>query len=269
MTANTFTRNMKPIARAGLTAKGIVYVLLGALAFMAAFGISGKSSRNTSKSGVFDFIYEQPAGAGLLWGVVFGLVCYLIWRMIQAFADTEHKGVSVKGAFVRGRYLFSGLIYGALAVKAFKMLVFNKRESGDSSQEAAQELLSKPMGQWLVGIVAVILLGVGIYQIFYGLSEKYRKHVNKFVPTKAKPILLSAGKIGYIARGVVWLLFSYLFFRAAFNANSSEAGDTPKAFSLLSHGEYGPYLLALVGIGLVFYGVFNFIRARYEELGAR
>lgn len=258
---------MKPIARAGLTAKGIVYVLLGALAFMAAFGINGKSSRNTSKSGVFDFIYDQPAGTILLWVVVLGLVCYFIWRIIQAFADTGNEGKDMKGFLVRGRYLFSGLVYGSLAVQAFNMLVFRKKGSGNRSQEATQELLSKPLGQWLVGLVAVIFLAVGIYQIYYGLSEKYRKHVNKSVPAKAKPIFLSAGKIGYVARGIVWLLFSYLFFQAALSSNSSETGDTPKAFSLLSHSDYGTYLLAVIGIGLIFYGLFNFVRARYEEFG--
>jgi uncharacterized membrane protein YiaA len=258
---------MKPIAKAGLTAKGVVYVLLGTLAFMGAFGISGKSSQNTSKAGVFDFIYSQPGGTVLLWVVVLGLVCYFIWRLIQAFADTERKGENMKGILVRGRYFFSGLVYGSLAVKAFNMLVFHKKDSGDSSQDAARELLSKPMGQWLVGIVAVVLLVVGIYQIYYGLSEKYRKHVNKFVPADAKRVLLTAGKVGYVARGVVWLLFSYLFFQAAFSANSSDAGNTPKAFGLLSHSDYGPYFLAVVGIGLICYGSFNFIRARFEELG--
>lgn len=267
MRTNIITRNMTPIARAGLTAKGVVYVLLGALAFMAAFGINGKSSKNTSKTGVFDFIYDQPAGTALLWIVIAGLVCYLVWRLIQAFADSEKKGDDPKGLLVRGRYLFSGLVYGSLAFSAFKMVVYRKKDSGDRSQEAAQGLLSQPMGQWLVGLAAVILLGVGLYQIYYGLSEKYRKHVNKHVPAAAKGTLLGAGKLGYIARGVVWLLFSYLFFQAAISANSAEAGDTSKAFSMLSHNTYGPYFLALIGIGLILYGMFNFIRARYEEFG--
>lgn len=267
MRTNIITRNMKPIARAGLTAKGIVYVLLGALAVMAAFGISGKSAKNTSKSGVFDFIHDQPAGVLLLWIIIAGLVCYVIWRMIQAFSDSEKKGDDPKGLAVRGRYLFSGLVYASVAFSAFKMAAYHKKDSGDRSQEAVQEMLSQPLGQWLVGFSAAILLAVGIYQIYYGLSEKYRKHVNKHVPAAAKGYLLTAGKLGYIARGVVWLLFSYLFIQAALSANSKEAGDTSKAFGMLTQNSYGPYLLVAIGIGLILYGVFNFIRARYEEFG--
>lgn len=269
MRANIITRNMKPIARAGLTAKGVVYVLLGALSFMAAFGINGKSSQNTSKSGVFDFIHDQPGGILLLWIIIAGLFCYVVWRMIQAFSDSEHKGDDTKGLAVRGRYLFSGLVYGSVAYSAIKMAVYHKKDNGDRSQEAAQEMLSQPMGQWLVGLAAVILLAVGIYQIYYGLSEKYKKHVNKHVPSAAKSYLLTAGKLGYIARGIVWLLFSYLFLQAALSSNSKEAGDTSKAFGMLSNNDYGPYFLAIIGIGLILYGIFNFIRARYEEFGKK
>lgn len=267
MTAKTLIPDIEKFARIGLTAKGIVYVLIGVLAFMASFGINSKSSKDTSKAGVFDFIYDQPAGNFLLWGVTVGLVCYVIWRFIQAFNDSEKKGKDAKGFAIRARYLFSGLVYGSLAFQAVNMLLFHKKDSGSSSRQMTQELLSKPMGQWLVGIVAVVFLVVGIYQIWYGFSEKYRSHVNKVVPAKSKPVLLSSGKIGYISRGVVWLLLSYIFLLAALSSDSSEAGETSKAFSMLNDTSYGSYLLALIGLGLICYGIFNFMRARYETFG--
>lgn len=268
MTPKTLIPDLDKIARIGLTAKGIVYVLLGVLAFMASFGIDSKSSEDTTKTGVFDFIYEQPAGTIILWGVTAGLVCYVIWRFIQAFADSDDKGKNAKGFAIRGRYLFSGLVYGSLAIESVRMLLFRKKDTGDNSREMTQELLSKPMGQWLVGIVALLFLAVGLYQIWYSLSEKYRSHVNKSVTAVYKPILMSSGKIGYIARGVVWLLLSYIFLQAALTANPSEAGNTSKAFSMLIQSSYGPYLLAIIGFGLACYGIFNFIRARYEVFGS-
>lgn len=267
MTAKALIPDIEKFARIGLTAKGVVYVLIGVLAFMASFGINSKSSKDTTKAGVFDFIYDQPAGTFLLWGVTVGLVCYVIWRFIQAFNDSENKGKDAKGVAIRARYLFSGLVYGSLAFQAAKMVLFHKKDSGGGNQEMTQELLSKPMGQWLVGIVAVVLLVVGVYQIWYGFSEKFRSHVNKAVPAKSKPILLSAGKIGYISRGVVWVLLAYIFLQAALSSDASEAGDTSKAFSMLNDSSYGSYLLALIGLGLICYGIFNFIRARYETFG--
>jgi len=259
------TSHIKPIAQAGLTAKGIVYCLLGIFAFMAAFNISGQSTANTNKEGVFGFIQKQTGGQIMLAVVALGLLCYCLWRGIQAFGDTEEKGSDSKGIASRGRYLFSGLIYASLAAYAMKMLFSDKGSGKSNSQDRVQELLNKPFGEWLPGLVAAIIIGVGIYQIYYGVSEKYRKHVDKANNSANKEILLTAGKIGYVARGIVWLVIGWLFIKAAGNSNSDQQGDTSKAFGFLAEASYGSYILAAVGFGLICYGVFNFIRVRYES----
>lgn len=265
LAANTLTSHQKPIAQAGLVAKGIVYCLLGLLAFMAAFNINGQSANKADTAGVFDFINKQTGGQVMLGIIALGLLSYSVWRGIQTFGDTEHKGNDTKGLASRARYLVSGLVYGSIAIYAVNILFSNASSSGDDKQNIAKELLSKPFGQWLVGIAAAILLGVGIYQIYYGLSEKYRKHANRVGRSSNKKLLLMAGKVGYVARGIVWLLIAWLFLKAAIHSNSSEAGDTSKAFSFLNNVSYGSYLLGAVGIGLICYGTFNFIRAKYES----
>lgn len=78
-------------------------------------------------------------------------------------------------------------------------------------------------------------------------------------------LLLVSGKIGYVVRGIVWLLLSYLMIRAAIHSNAGEAGDTGKAFSLVENNTMGSYFLAAIAIGLILYGLFTFIRARYEK----
>jgi hypothetical protein len=265
----TATSHLKPIAQAGLVAKGLVYSLFGILTFMAAFNINGQSADDTSKDGVFEFVYRQTGGQILLGVIALGLICYCIWRFIQTFADTEHKGKDAKGLGKRARYFFSGLVYAALAFSVIRMLLTHAKKSGDEKQDMAKELLSQPMGQWLLGIAALIIVGVGIYQLYYGLSEKYKKHVDKVIHDNNKrKVLLGAGKIGYIARGVVWLLIAWLLLKAAWDVNSKEAGDTSKAFDYLQDWPLGPYLLAAVGFGLICYGVFSFIRAGYEDLGS-
>jgi hypothetical protein len=77
--------------------------------------------------------------------------------------------------------------------------------------------------------------------------------------------LLIAGKTGYVARGIVWMIIGWMFMQAALHSDSSEAGDTSKAFSFLESAAYGSYLLGAVGLGLISSGVFNFIRARHEK----
>jgi hypothetical protein len=265
VSASTVTSTTKPIAQAGLFAKGVVYCLLGLLAFMAAFHLGGQSVKKADTAGVFDFVYQQAGGQIMLAVIAAGLFCYCIWRAIQAFGDSDHKGNDSKGLAARGRYLASGLVYASLAVYAVSMLFSGSPDRGDPKQGFADQLLSRPFGQYLVAIAAAVLLGIGIYQIYYGLSEKYRKHVYRAGSGNYKDLLLTAGKVGYVARGAVWLLIAWLFFKASLNTNSAEAGDTGKAFGFLQEVTYGPYLVAAIGLGLICYGTFNFVRARYES----
>jgi uncharacterized membrane protein YidH (DUF202 family) len=242
----------------------MVYLILGALAFMAAFEIGGHTNSEASKNGVFGFVKQSTGGVLLLSLLAAGLTCYSIWRWIQAFSSLKKSEQSDK---LKGlRYLLSGLIYMALAFTAAQMIFQNSSSSGDQNQHWSEEILKKPFGQWLLGIGALILAGIGFYQIWYGLSGKYKKHVKQqSVQSSFASVLLKSGKIGYAARGFVWLLISWMMIQAAFHANASEAGNTSKAFDFLESSSMGSYLLGALGLGLIAYGVFNFIRARFEK----
>jgi len=259
---------VKNFAKVGLTAKGIVYCLVGILAFMAAFELGGKSTQDAGKKGVFQFILQQPFGKILLAVVALGLLCYAVWRLIEAVKDTEDKGNETKGILVRLRYAFSGLVYGALAFYAAKLVLGSGGSSsggGGSRETLARELLQQPFGQWLVGIVAAGTIIAGLYQIYQGLSDKYKKKVQKSgIGHDKEALMIRAGKIGYVARGVVWIVIGYLFLKAALQANANQAGGSDSAFQWLEDSSYGSYLLGAVALGLICYGVFMFMRAKYQ-----
>lgn len=260
---------VKRFAKLGLAAKGIVYCLVGMLAFMAAFEIGGRSERNLNKQGVFRFILDQPFGRVLLALVAVGLVCYTLWRLTQAFLDTEHKGTDAKGIGRRVVYAFSGLVYGSLAYYSFQMILGKQGDQGGdrSSQTLVREILQKPFGQWLVGLIGLAIIGIGLYQIYRALSGKYLKNVQtSSIKTELKETIIRFGKIGYVARGVVWGLIGYLFIKAALRANANEAGGSNTAFAFLEEASYGSFLLGAVALGLIGYGIFMFVRARYEVI---
>lgn len=257
---------IKPVAKIGLAAKGTVYCLVGLLAFMSAFGIGGQTSEKTDKEDVFKLIMEQPAGRVILAIVALGLLAYAVWRFVQTFLDTEDKGSKIKGIANRLSYFASGLTYLLLSILSVKLLLSKNSGGGDSQKEMVQNILDQPAGQWLLGIVAAIMAGVGIYQLWYGHSEKYKKHVDlQGLNSDASSSLIRAGKIGYIARGIVWLIVAFLFLKAALHQKASEAGDTSSAFAFVEKSSFGNYLLALLALGLICYGVLNFVRAAFEK----
>lgn len=253
----------KYTAKAGLTAKGLVYCLLGLLAFMAGFNINGQSAVDADKQGVFDFVYRQAGGKVILCVIALGLICYCIWRVIQLFSKTE--GDKKKQAAKKVRYVFTAVTYGFLAYSIIKQVYSSDNGSGNSREGMVAQVLSLSYGQWLVGSAALVFAIVGVYQLYYGLSEKYKKHVDETAIDDNKKALLTSGKIGYTSRGIVWLVIAWLFIKAAVNSSSESAGSTSKALSFLQDAPYGSYLLGAVAIGLICYGTFNFIRARYEN----
>jgi hypothetical protein len=251
---------LNPIARIGLVAKGIIYLVLGCLAFMAAFEIGGQEDTAANRKGVFHAIKEAPGGLWLLILLSAGLICYSVWRGIEALSKNNQLKWSK-----RLRYLFSGLTYLSVAYTAIRIIGHTSGESGDANQHLATRLMQTMYGQWLLGLLALVMAGTGIYQLWYGLSEKYKKHVQQLGQRAATSMLLYSGKIGYVARGVVWLLIAYLLLQAALHANANEAGDSGKAFLFIENTRFGSYLLGIIGIGLMAYGFFSFIRARYES----
>jgi hypothetical protein len=253
------------LAPTGLISKGVVYVIFGAITFMAAFEIGGKSDEEANRKGVFSFVREAPAGKYILGALTLGLLCYSCWRMIEAFRKQKAKE---NNKAKRVRYFFSSLTYASVAFTAVKIMVKGMQHSSDQKQELSSRVLQQPFGQWLLAAGALILTGTGLYQMWYGLSEKYKKHAGSVSNQKINgKLLLISGKLGYVARGIVWLLLSYLMMKAAFHSNAGEAGDTGKAFTLVENNSMGSYFLAAIGMGLILYGIFTLIRARYENFG--
>ncbi|RDV13662.1 DUF1206 domain-containing protein [Pontibacter diazotrophicus] len=252
---------VKHVAQVGLTAKGIVYCLLGILALVTALEL-GRDTREISRKEVFLFIEELFLGRALLLIVAVGLACYCVWRLLQALTDTEGKGADIKGLIYRARYGASGAFYGILTFVAAKLAVSSGSDSEGIRQSFIAEVLQKPLGQWLVLFGAALIGLGGVYFIYEGISERYRKKIKEAgLGHKAEETMIKTGKIGYVSRGTVWGIFSYLLLRATLNAKS---GGAESAFHFLESAAHGAYLLGAVALGLICYSLFVFIEARFR-----
>lgn len=250
-------------ARFGLVSKGIVYFLMGTLSVLAAFGLSKEKG---DKAEAFQFIYDQPFGRVILSAIALGLFGYVMLRMFQAFKDTENKGKDLKGIMDRVGYAMSAFLYLAIAAYAVKLVFRGATGGGDSESRkfVVSKVLEYSGGEYLVGIAGLIVIGMGIYQIFRGVTGKFMKKVHLY-NSNMKDAFKTAGTIGYISRGIVLGVIGYFLLHAAWFSNPDDAQGTGAAFDFLQN-QFGSFMMALVAAGLIGYGVFCFVKARYQKI---
>ena len=249
-------------ARFGLVSKGVVYFLMGTLSVLAAFGLS---RQNGDKAEAFKLIYAQPFGKVLLIGIALGLFGYVMLRFFQAFMNTENKRKDFKGTLDRIGYALSALLYLGIAAYAIKLAVAGSSSGeGDSRQFIVSKVFEYPGGEYIVGIAALMGIGMGIYQIVRGVTGKFMKRVNLY-RSNMKDAFKTTGTIGYISRGIVLGIIGYFLLHAAIVSNPNEAQGTGEAFDFLQNN-FGSLLMAVVAVGLAGYGVFCFVKAKYQRI---
>jgi len=256
------------LARFGYAAKGAVYCVIGVLAVMAAFGVGGGL---TDSRGAMQTILAQSFGKVLLGIVAVGLIGYALWRFVQAGIDAENKGTSAKGIAVRIGYAISGLIHCGLALTAAKLVVgAGGGGSGNGSQNWTAQVLAQDYGRWLVGVVGAIIVGVGVSQFYKAYSAKFRDKLNAGEMSAAEQRWATrSGKLGFAARGLVFVLIGFFIVQAAWTYDASKVQGVGGALAALAGGPFGWLVLFIVATGLVAYGVFMFVQARYRRITTR
>jgi hypothetical protein len=253
------------LARLGYLAKGIVYAIVGVLAVQAAFGAGGQT---TDTKGALSAIAAQPFGKFLLALLTVGLIGYVVWRFVQAVQDPEHKGDDAKGWATRLGYAVSGLIYASLAFTAIGLIRGSGGGGGgNSEQDWTARLLAQPFGQWLVGLVGAFVIGLGFYQLYQAYKAKFRKQMKlqEMSPTE-ETWATRIGRFGLGARGVVFCIIGFFLLQAARQSDASEVRGLDGALQSLAEQPYGPWLLGIVALGLVAYGIHMAVQARYIRI---
>jgi hypothetical protein len=257
---------MEELARAGYVAKGVVYLVIGVLAFQAAAGAGGAI---TGPEGALLTILGQPAGRVLLGIIALGLSGYAVWRLFCAAFDPEHHDQNAKRLFVRLGYAGSGLGHAALALEAARLALGGAGGGSDRAESWTARLLEAPLGPWLVGAIALGIAAYGFAQIVRSLGRKIeeRLQLGELEPDQRR-LVVRVGRVGTIARGIVFGMVGYLLLRAALKHDASEAGGLADALHALERQPYAPYLLGAVAVGLAAYGAYQLVKARYRVIAA-
>jgi Domain of Unknown Function (DUF1206) len=257
---------MEGLARAGLVAKGLTYCIVATLALKVALGAGGNVE---DRSGALHEVAESPFGRLLLAALAIGLAGYAIWRFTQALLGRTLETGEREGALKRIGSAARGALYAWLAFVCAE-LVFDADQStgkGNGEQELTARVLEWPFGRWLVAAAGLAVVGAGAYNLYRGLSRKFRKDLKEGQMGGEERRWYSAlGVIGHTARAVVFLLAGFFIVRAAWEYDPKEAIGLDGALAKLANAEYGPFLLGAVAAGLFAYGLFCLVQARYREV---
>lgn len=251
------------LARLGYAAKGVVYIVIGGMAVQTAVGERGTPE---GTEGALVTLLRQPMGRVMLGLVALGLAGYVVWRLVQAFLDPEHKGTDAKGLARRAGFLISGVIYGGLTLEAIRMLRGEPGGGKDSSHWTAL-VMQEPAGRWVIGLIGAGIIGYGLFQLFRGVTRDIAKRLalGSLEPAHRKNVV-RLGRIGLATRGVVFVMAGWFLVRAAREFDPSEARGLEGALQSLASQPRGPWLIGAAGLGLMAYGAFQLAKARYRQI---
>lgn len=253
------SRALTTVARVGFAASGLMHLLMGYLAIRIANHQGGESDQ----SGAFAQMAKLPGGMILLWVTVVGLAALALWLLVQAALGI---GSSSKKRWVRSLVsLGKGVAYAALASTALSLALRHPSDSSKSAQQASGTILSLPGGQVLLIAVGLVTAGIGGYFIYKGARQKF--HEDIVLPSgQARKAVDVLGMTGYIAKGIAIVTLGVLFIIAAVRVDPGDAAGLDGALKALAALPFGEAILIMIGVGLLAYGLYSFVRARLARL---
>jgi hypothetical protein len=251
------------LARIGYGARGLVYILVGGLAVLAALGPGGDT---TGSRGALRVVLEQPLGWAWLGFIGAGLAFFVLWRLAQAVLDADRLGTSWKMLARRGGYLIGAVSYAGLAVFAVSLaLGLARRSEGGAAKDWAAWLMKQPFGLWLVMAAGAGVVGAGLSFVWQAWTGE---RVVRFLecPPATCRWAVPLGRFGFAAIGLVLALIGGFLIVAGYYGRSGEARGVEGTLDSIAAQPFGWALLGVTALGFLAFGIFGCVQARYRRI---
>jgi hypothetical protein len=255
---------LRVLARAGLAARGVMYVVIGWLAVQIAVGHSG---RQADQAGALHAIAATPVGGVLLWLLVIGFAGMTLWRLCEAAYGSP--GTSSRKTSQRLAALGKAVVYAVIAFSVLKFAIGagGPPSSDSQSVDLTATVMKYPGGRILLIIVGLALIGGGIYLAFQAWKKQFRQDLQlRELHGHLRRVVEWLGEFGGIARGAVFVTAGVFLTVAAAEARPQQAKGADAALRSLAATPAGPWLLVLVAVGLIMFGAFSCCEARWLKL---
>ncbi len=250
----------------GWAAKGVVYVALAYLVLQMAFG---QSSQEASTTGALRLIAQEAPGKIVLVVLGLGLIAFAVGRVLEVttLATPQIDGKDKATAAVLA------VIYTSLALTAFSIAGLAGSSSagggGGSEKQGSAFLLGLPGGRWIVGLIGLAVIAVGLHQAYKGVKQEFLGTLRLGeMSAGMRSAVEKLGTAAYLTKGAILALVGYFFLQSAITYDPDEAKGLDAALQEIAGETWGQVVLTLVAIGLLAYGVFAFVEARYRRVGS-
>ncbi len=258
------SRLMSGLARAGLAARGVLYGLIGIIAVQIALGTSHQQA---DRSGALRLVASTPFGKVILWLLVIGFAGLTLWRLSEAaFGAAGPNGRKTSARLI---CLVKAVIYGSITYSILKYALGlgAPASTNQQSKDLTATAMQHPGGQAAVAIAGVVIAGIGLYLAYQAYLRKFLQDLSmgSASPTTRR-VVTWFGQAGGIARGVVFVTIGIFLVVAAVEAKPSQAKGIDSALRELARTPVGPWLLGLVAVGLVLFGIYSCCEARWRQV---
>ena len=265
------------VARAGLVARAVIYLIVGYLAGRLALSSAGSPTASTSRpasgEGALETIAAHQGGRIVLGLLAAGFFGYAVLALVQA--TFRHQEIQRSSERRAKRLFFAGIAVVYLAFCGYAASLVLRPQSGQPSAAGAHRqeteltarVLGWPFGQLLVGTVGAVLVvagvGFGYQAVTTNFQERLKQQQMPRAMWRAATVL---GAIGSFSRAVTLALVGVFVVSAAVTFNPRRARGLDASLRAVADQPYGLYLLAGVAVGLVCYGMYVLVEVRYRKV---
>ena len=253
------------LARWGLVSRGALYALVGAMAIHVSVG---GAERVRDRGGALAVLTDSWLGKALVAAVAVGLLGYAAWRFFEAVLGRTLESEERESWWKRLGYAARGFWYLGLFGLAAAALAGADESSGSRKEDRyTAHVLDIPLGRLLVAALGVAIMGAGVFNLWRAVTAKFRERLKlRKMGEVEDRVFTAVGVVGHLARGFVFGLIGFFLVRAAYQYDASEAIGLDGALAKVLQQDYGDTLLGFVAAGLLAYGLYSFVEARYREI---
>lgn len=273
----------------GFFTKGFIYGTVGALTCKSAFTTF---IENESPQGVFILLESTPTGASefLLICMLLGVIVYAIWRYWEGLTGQGYDPTySNKKNFLKFRLipLGSAIVYTLYGIYVIQLVSDSDEKDEKEIKDGLdgsttsrvedetcfplcwRETTIKKIG---LGLLAVAFTLATLSQLLPAFTGNFYREMDKTRLGKGfgrivKYPFYFAGHVGYFARAILFFLVCLLFWTVLLGvAPKLDPTHATVGQAINSTLQYfwGKAILAILGIGLLFFGIFSVLCSFYK-----